>query len=167
MWVGPRPGNRKNNYFLFLQTKSTIISILQLRNWGTDKYTLLEKWFKWCLFWSSTMIDQGRAGRLVLETICVNHHLIHLRRGNNQCMEVSAWCVDTQMMIMMSPPPSHCLQVTSHLQVSEDAEQEPSIPHFPGRLSTPWTAWQTITGERIKARQRDWQELIFSAEFLK
>ena len=69
--------------------------------------------FKWCLFWSLTMIDQGRAGRLVLETICVNHHLIHLRRGNNQCMEVSASCVDTQVMIMMSQPPSHCLQVTS------------------------------------------------------
>ena len=91
------------------------------------------------------MIDQG--GCLVLETICVAHHLIHLRRGITGVWRSLAH-VDTQVMIMMSQPPSHCLQVNTSPPWTLNTEQEPSLTSLGDFLPLDSL---TDTEERIKA----------------
>ena len=76
------------------------------------------------------MIDQG--GRLALETICVTHHLIHLRPVYGGLPHVDTGD-DYDVTATLSLFTSQHLLCVGTL----NTKQEPSIPHFPGRLSPP------------------------------
>ena len=77
MWVGPRPGNRKNNYFLFLPTT--------LQNW------IVHYGNHYAMF--ILIINHDWSGRLPRAGDHLRRSSSHSSQtGDYQGMEVSAWC---------------------------------------------------------------------------